>query len=32
MAEITFRKAQWTDLDFILDGIIASEKSGTLIF
>lgn len=31
MAEITFRKAQWTDLDFILDGIIASEKSGTLI-
>lgn len=31
MAEITFRKAEWADLDFILNGIIASEKSGTTI-
>lgn len=29
MAEITFRKAIWADFDFILDGVIASEKSGT---
>jgi GNAT superfamily N-acetyltransferase len=31
MAEITFRKAEWKDLDLILEGIIASEKSGTTI-
>jgi hypothetical protein len=31
MAEITFRKAKWADFEFILNGIIASEKSGTKI-
>jgi GNAT superfamily N-acetyltransferase len=31
MPEIIFRKAEWTDLDFIIQGIIASEMSGTSV-